>query len=1227
MLLLVLLSVCSNSFAVKNYYWNYAAEFPATDNDMLHGRAPLYLEAIRKLIYLIEYPMAGYYKDDSPSVIKVAGVNYPNVRNGELAGYLPVYDPNGFVLTAIQQDEGFGVRSMPYWGGGTPEYVAGNPATFEIDGQRVNPKQHGWIFQQPMYKEQHSEGTGAYNVYASGEVKIWCDGVVWMEKGTAKGYLPVKGQFYMCGQQGNAGYLGNYPPPKGGWFAPTANERWVKHPSKNNYQQWDRNSIREIWQSFVDAPAFGTVKTYNIHYDAHKQLVQQFDPYQLLRTQYKLPAEYLDNNELLEYATGETVPELNKYYYYDKAHLWKCLTNESEAVPSFDSDDWEFVNLFSSELSPLDFRFLPQGTAVTKHQFYKDDIQGAIYSSQNQMHEKPAYGYTQYRISTQLPFEHGVSGYYPEDIKMTETIMAYIERIFDGSQFRARVDSEFKINYDTIRGGMYGPNNKTYPNANGAVGRYNEAIKDNYVSFFMPLSDMAWGCNGSGFEWALKQCGEYVWYFDTENPYFYDTASWDFADIGYKEGRAELIAGVQKFIGNIRGTWRRTWNKSYGFPQKIKHLRPKEFEPRKGLFVGIQNYPSNTESVLEQWYSQAYVDGDTYDYTAWNTETYTIGATVEPVADPNTVELFEPDWSIYSGGKLVEMWSIDRMTDVVNHIWDVLNAPIGYTGNVIQIDTRYSATVIYAYAKVNEVNAQYDAAYAQMAADNYQTSYYAGSNYGAADGLDYEDFVESSNRGGRRAVFDLNNNAKMLAPNATINVGVSYYGDTWGIPEAPAMGLFGIVAAGGNASLPGISVQGSSSSGYAVASFDAHGSDSVIYIMPTPAYFAGDWGGDLVVNWLTSQVLFRYDWNDVPISLWYSDGNYPVLVNTFELPLKPPYPNPVNWVNTPRLDIDRIDTKRIVGNVCNATTVPAGRDVEYIFKLHTMYDISVDTTQRWSPDKTYSLNEEVQHESWIYRATYPNVNSVPYDGSINWNLIRIARGWNVLVHPEIISKYEYVDNFIQFKNDKPQETVKYDLKLSYGCDELLQNYLWFYNLCNWQVYGKTYDDGDTGTQLTYDGDKQILWGIETLRVDYTTGLDIGCSVGFEQQVDPNDNPIDVYDVTYSWNWLDKTAETLVDPNDNPVTTDDPDLTKLCEIHGYEPETKIWNDWTKTAKFIASNGKELPAVILPATEADWAGVTVRAEVTFTSPPAEGDEDIEHVFYTGWASILPSGGLSF
>ena len=87
----------------------------------------------------------------------------------------------------------------------------------------------------------------------------------------------------------------------------------------------------------------------------------------------------------------------------------------------------------------------------------------------------------------------------PEDIKMTETIMAYIERIFDGSQFRARVDSEFKINYDTIRGGMYGPNNKTYPNANGAVGRYNEAIKDNYVSFFMPLSDMAWGCNGSGF--------------------------------------------------------------------------------------------------------------------------------------------------------------------------------------------------------------------------------------------------------------------------------------------------------------------------------------------------------------------------------------------------------------------------------------------------------------------------------------------------------------------------------------------------------------------------------------------------------------------------------------------------------------------------------------------------------------------------------------------------------
>ena len=45
--------------------------------------------------------------------------------------------------------------------------------------------------------QRTTQGTGAYNVYASGEVKIWCDGVVWMEKGTAKGYLPVKGQFYV----------------------------------------------------------------------------------------------------------------------------------------------------------------------------------------------------------------------------------------------------------------------------------------------------------------------------------------------------------------------------------------------------------------------------------------------------------------------------------------------------------------------------------------------------------------------------------------------------------------------------------------------------------------------------------------------------------------------------------------------------------------------------------------------------------------------------------------------------------------------------------------------------------------------------------------------------------------------------------------------------------------------------------------------------------------------
>ena len=57
-------------------------------------------------------------------------------------------------------------------------------------------------------------------------------------------------------------------------------------------------------------------------------------------------------------------------------------------------------------------------------------------------------------------------------------------------------------------------------------------------------------------------------------------------------------------------------------------------------------------------------------------------------------------------------------------------------------------------------------------------------------------------------------------------------------------------------------------------------------------------------------------------------------------------------------------------------------------------------------------------------------------------------------------------------------------------------------------------------------------------------------------------------------------------------------------------------------------KKLPASITEETEPDWVGVKVRAIVTLSSPAeVAGEEDIKHEFYTGWASILPSGGLSF
>lgn len=1255
--LLLAILLVSNVFAAKNYYWNYGVQWPATDKDMIYGRCPLYLEAIRKLIFLIDSPAAGYYKDDLPSVIRVNGQWQRNLVDGELAGYLPVYDPNGYVMSATST----GVASLIYYDANSLPYIDGETAV-NREASFVN-----------LYGTNYRFSAGTVGpVHRKGSVRLWCDGCI---------YIDTISTVRFPASVGVTRWMSTTPPQAGGWFAQNEPTGWGKTPSRNAYHQYDFNSYRKIYGGDIEGSGLDDV-IQDWGFEANKYYPKSFNPYQRMRPLYRVPEAYLDGGELLHYVADKTVPVLNKYYEYNN-NLWKCLAAETEDVPAETSDDWQYINLWTTA-KPIDFKFLLQSIQLKMNDFYQYNIQGAVYSSQGQINEHPYWANTQYYRTTDKPVGQG-GDLYPEDIKMAECIMAYIERLFDDERFYAQVDSEFKQNYHTLVGGYYG---------GVEYDSYDDAVAAGKADMIVPITHRAWGCNGSGFEWALKQTGDYVWYFDTSKPYFFDTATWDWTGIngGSSEEteaiHAELTAAVSKFIGNIRGTWRRTWKYSYGFPQNIKHVQPSTYNPpKKGLFAfGESEFAADPQAALTNWYSQAYADGDTYDFTTWKGTSYTLSGSTEAANDATTSALYEPDFTVWSGGQKVEKWSIDRMTKIVNHIWDVLNVPLGYrstcggistAGNYVEFNTTavgefLDLTAAGVNAKYNELKANHKTITYTAAAPGFSTYIsYTGSvpNSGNSGlwgfyGITRVTLSEVPDEIPPHAVlriptkreyifpFDLVADKNNLVPGSVLFLSGSKFQFRAGVPVDPAADdwlddisqnwdemktvyydLFSISAQ---------KLQNGDLQCYMTSAESI--SESIVYLTNEYGYLYGKVGG-VSGDWMlndNNEFLITYDWSAVPASVWYNDGNWPVLVATFDLPLAPPYPNPISWIGKPELDLTRTAAyysgelptyeAAVSGYVCNATSNPAGRDVKYIFRLKTMYNIGESELEEWDKETAYTADDEVYWNGYSYTALTDNANKQPNLYTADWEKGDMDGGWNRFVDSDVVDDYEYYHDtvsdeyFIKLADDEEQSEVNYELPLTTNTD-LLQNFIWYYNLCNWQVYGKTYDDGGTGTQLEYNGGKQILWGIETLKVDYSTGLDMGCLVSFERQLDPNDVPLDVYDVNYSWNWLGKDGETLVDPNDNPVLTDDPDLITLCEIHEYDPETKVWNDWTKTAVFKSSNGKSLPTTITPETEADWLNVMVRAEVTLSSPPATGDNDIEHIFYTGWTALLPAGGLNF
>src|SRR5690554_4419496 len=107
----------------KNYYWNQGCTFPITKKDVIDGRAYMFLEAIRKLIFLIENPQAGYYREDYPQVIEVGGSFVPNVANGQLLGTLPVYRAGDVYMASFNETtEEWETISIPYWDGNNPSW-------------------------------------------------------------------------------------------------------------------------------------------------------------------------------------------------------------------------------------------------------------------------------------------------------------------------------------------------------------------------------------------------------------------------------------------------------------------------------------------------------------------------------------------------------------------------------------------------------------------------------------------------------------------------------------------------------------------------------------------------------------------------------------------------------------------------------------------------------------------------------------------------------------------------------------------------------------------------------------------------------------------------------------------------------------------------------------------------------------------------------------------------
>jgi len=1131
----------------KNYYWNQGCQFPITGKDVIDGRCYMFLEAIRKLCFLLQFPAAGYYKNDI------------SCRDG------------GHLL----------------------EYVAGN--IYYLDDDEVAFANY------TTYMAANYSGTVEEAHYQS-ELKIYSGGVIWAYNVAS---VKTTKNVYYSGARSTA-------PPENGWFEPNTKGVWTKHPSRNRYYEWDFNSLRNLYAGNRYQNIDLSYTYVNPGGRDYKFLPKNFDPFEVLQPKFRLP-EAMQGKA--KFVSGMALSD-NQYYWYNLTsegvevpRLWKCLDYATADSPSLTSADW---SLYMPEYSSTDFMFQRKEIELQKWDFFKEPIQGPQYTTAEAVEvlTHPWQAFTQYVQLSGWPSGLGVGvgeGRTLDEPKLCSTTAAYIEASLDWHSFSAEVDSDYKANYHKWCGGVYQGDSYT---------SYDKALEAEAAILVAPITSIFWGCNGSGFEWALKKVGDWDWYFDTSYPqYSYLQTALDEAIEAEDD---DAITAINNVISTITGTWRRTWKHSIGTPQEQLNLVPSDYSlTADGCPPRPRYNDSGTLITLAAW--------ETIAASHYVTSAVTVG---------NITERHEPTQSYVSGGQTVREWEIDKLTAFINEIWNVLTVELSKEGNPVSLSMGQLGAGYYMVGDEGQANTQLDNWYK----DAIENPTYSGGGIMAFFGNDWFSHVDGAAdvfmSGGRTIyAFRITINAldsDNLSPVTQATIYYRYYtsdkGDTLDKYYLPMT----VVSLAGNFSFSagvGIRTPLAANAGIGSLSVQLTAQELTAIVAASPLHYTAGgrfdnengysehWSNVMYIDWTVDNVLLRYNFDLIPHSVWNRDGNWPVFVNTFDLPILPPYPNPPYWINPARMFF-AFTNNNLSGNISNCTSVPSGRVVQYMFRLLTggFNLTSGDAIDYWNETTVYQADDVAEYEGYAWTAINPYTGEYPGLYSGDWTKGDIIYGWSRILAYDKRTDYEYINEstnyYIQLITEIQNEVI-YSLQLTTSV-QAIQNYLWYYNLASWITEAKSYEADVT----TYDDSKICLWGSSELVINEEE-LDVGVTVAREQQT-AGDPPvgIDAYDITPDWNWAGNTAV------DDELLTDNIALTYLCDIHEYEPTSLVWDDWTKTVVYTASNGESLTGlVITPTNYTSWVGIKVRATVTLTMG------SVSHIFISGWALIVPTEGLEF